>query len=66
MLTLALMMVLANKVAAIADIRTIIVVRDYSYRGRASYIVVVDVRVCWVVASLVDLLVSPSPFCFNF
>ena len=46
MLTLALMIVLANEVVTIANIRTIIVIRDYDYRGRASYIVIVDTRVC--------------------
>ncbi len=66
MLTPASMMVLANEVAAIADIGTIIVARDCGCGGRASCIVVADARVCWVAASLVDLPAGPSPFCFNF
>ena len=47
--TLVLIIVLVNKVATIANIRTIIIIQDYSYSSRASYVVIADVRVFWVV-----------------
>ncbi len=66
MLTLVSMIVSANKVATIADIRTVIIARDYDYRGRVSYIIIVSIRVFWVVAFLVDFLISLSSFYFDF
>ena len=45
MLTLVLIIVSVNKVAVIANIRTVIVTCDYGCKGRASCIVVADVRV---------------------
>ncbi len=45
MLTLVLIIVSANEVTVIADIRTVIVVHDYGYGGRVSYIVIVGIRV---------------------
>jgi len=45
MLILVLIIVLVNKVVTIADIKTIIIIYDYNYRGKASYIIVVGIRV---------------------